>query len=80
MFICGIFDTSVCWYFKTKPESGPLTADLTTTVVHSFKLLRKDIKPVHLLNPLIHLFICWLIQSLNIYIYNQNYSTKIWCC
>jgi len=26
-------------------ESGPVTADLTTTVVHSYKLLMNDIKP-----------------------------------
>jgi len=28
-------------------ESGPVTADLTTTVVHSYKLLINDGKPVH---------------------------------
>jgi len=28
--------TSVCWQFKIRLESGTLTADLTSTVVHSF--------------------------------------------
>jgi len=42
----------VAWYFgvlarKTLLESGPVTADLTTTVVHSSKLLINDIKPDH---------------------------------
>jgi len=40
MFICGM----VCWHLKTQFESGPVTADLTTT-----KLLINDVKPVHLL-------------------------------
>jgi len=39
--------TSVCCYFKTWIESGPVTADLTTTVVHSSKLLINDVKPYH---------------------------------
>jgi len=39
--------TSVCWHTKTQLESGPLTSDLTTTVVHSFKLLINDVKPDH---------------------------------
>jgi len=34
MFICG---TSVCWQIKTCLESGPVTEDLTPTVVHSYK-------------------------------------------
>jgi len=41
MFICGMVlrcaDT-----FKTRLESGPVTADLTTTVLHSSKLLVND--------------------------------------
>jgi len=32
---------------KTSLESGPVTADLTTTVIHSYKLLINDVKPVH---------------------------------
>jgi len=28
-------------------ESGQVRADQTTTVVHSYKLLIKDVKPVH---------------------------------
>jgi len=34
--------TSVCWYLKTQDESGPVTADLTTT-----KLPINDITPVY---------------------------------
>jgi len=42
----------VAWYFgvlahKKKLESGPVTADLTTTVIHSSKLLINDVKPDH---------------------------------
>jgi len=32
---------------KTRFESGPVKANLTTTVVHSNKLLINDVKPVH---------------------------------
>jgi len=39
--------TSVCRHFKTRLESGPVTADLTTTVVHSSTLLINDVKPDH---------------------------------
>jgi len=39
--------TSVCWHCKTRLESGPVTADLTTTIVHSSKLLINDVKPHH---------------------------------
>jgi len=39
--------TSVCWHLKTRLESGRVTADLTTTVVHSSKLLTNDVKPDH---------------------------------
>jgi len=28
-------------------ESGPVTADLTTTVVHRYKLLRNHVKTLH---------------------------------
>jgi len=31
--------------------SGPVTADMTTTVVHNYKLLINDFKPVHSLTP-----------------------------
>jgi len=37
----------VCWYIKNWLESGPVTADLTTVVVHRYKSLKNDIKPVH---------------------------------
>jgi len=33
----------MCWYFKTRLESGPVTAHLTTTVVHSSNLLINDV-------------------------------------
>jgi len=39
-------------YIKTWLESGPVTADLTTTVVHSYKLLINDVKPDHSLTPI----------------------------
>jgi len=35
---------------KTRLESGPVTADLTPTVVHSSKLLINDVKPDHSLS------------------------------
>jgi len=37
----------VCWHIKTRFESGPVTADLTTTVVHSNKSLINDVKTIH---------------------------------
>jgi len=46
LFICGI----VIWCAGKLThgfESGPVTADLTTTVVHSYKLLINEVKPVH---------------------------------
>jgi len=46
MFICGMI-LWVCWDIKPRLESGPVTADLTTTVVHSSKLLINNVKPVH---------------------------------
>jgi len=45
MFIC-----SMILQIKTLLESGPVIADLTTTVVHSSKLLIVDVKPDHLLH------------------------------
>jgi len=46
MFICGmVFDGVIS--LKTRLESGPVTADLTTTVIHSYKLLINDVKPDH---------------------------------
>jgi len=39
--------TSVCWNLRPKLESGPVTADLTTTVVPSYKFLINDVKPVY---------------------------------
>jgi len=44
MFICSMVLHS--WHIKNQLESEPVTADLTTTVVHSYKLLIKDFKPV----------------------------------
>jgi len=40
------------WYVynKTRSEPGPITVDLTTTVVNSYKLLINDVKPVHSLD------------------------------
>jgi len=34
--------TPVCWHFKIGLQSGPVTAYLTTTVVHGYKLLIND--------------------------------------
>jgi len=42
--------TSVCWHIDNWLESGPVTVDLTTTVVHSYKLLINVIKPIQSLN------------------------------
>jgi len=44
--------TSVYWHIKTRLESGPVTADMTPTVVHSFKVLINDVKPDHSLTHL----------------------------
>jgi len=44
MFICGMVLGCV-GTFKTRLESGPVAADLTT-VVHSSKLLINDVKPI----------------------------------
>jgi len=48
---------SVCWSIKTRLESGPVTADLTTTLVHSSKLLINDVKPDHSLTLLLYIII-----------------------
>jgi len=40
--------TSVRWHLKTWLES--VTADLTTTVIHSSKMLINDVKPDHSLS------------------------------
>jgi len=59
--------TSVCWHIKTQLESGPVTTDLTTTVVHSYTLLTNDIKPVYSLtykaNNKWTLFILKVVQT-----------------
>jgi len=46
MFVCGRV-LRCAGTDKTRFESGPVTADLTTTVVHNFKLLINDVKPDH---------------------------------
>jgi len=38
--------TSVFWCLKSRLESGPVTAELTTTVVHSYKFLINDVQPI----------------------------------
>jgi len=48
----GVSCLSAAWYFsvlafKPQLESGLVTADLTTTVLHSYKFLIKDVKPVY---------------------------------
>jgi len=45
---------SVCWHIETWLESGPVTADLITTVVHSYKLLMNDFNTVHSLRNKAH--------------------------
>jgi len=47
--------TSVCWHILTGLECGPVTADLTSNIVHSSKLLINDVKPDHLLNTVMPL-------------------------
>jgi len=37
----------VCWHVKPWLESGPITADLKSTVVHRYVFLINDVKPVH---------------------------------
>jgi len=43
---------SVCWHKKTQLESGPVTADLTTNVAHSYKSLINNVEP--LLNNVVY--------------------------
>jgi len=37
----------ILWHLKIWLEFGPVTADLTTTVLYSYISLINDIKPVH---------------------------------
>jgi len=43
MFICGMV-LRCAGTIKARLESGPVTADLTTTVVHRCNLLMNDVK------------------------------------
>jgi len=45
MFICGIVLRCAGTY--TRLGAGSVTAEMTTTVVHGYKLLINDVKPVH---------------------------------
>jgi len=57
MFICGM--VLRCANIKKKRlKFGPVTADLTITVVHSSKLLLNDVKPDHSLTES-----CFLLSS-----------------
>jgi len=52
MSLDGVSCLSAAWYLgvlsrENGLDSGPVTADLTTTVVHSSKLLINDIKSDH---------------------------------
>jgi len=47
MFICGMVLRCADTPKQTRLESGPVTTDLTTTVVQSYSSLRNDVKPVH---------------------------------
>jgi len=44
MIICGLV-ILMCWHVKTRFESRQITADLTTTAIHSVKLQINDVKP-----------------------------------
>jgi len=46
MVICSML-LQCAGTLKTWVESGSVTADLTTTVIHSYKSMRHDIKPVY---------------------------------
>jgi len=46
VFICGVV-LRCAGTLKPRLESGPVTGDLTTAVVHSYKLLINDFKLVH---------------------------------
>jgi len=39
--------TLVYWQLKTPLESRPVTADMTTIVVHSYKLLINDVELIY---------------------------------
>jgi len=58
----------VCWHIEIRLESGPVTADLTTTVIHSSKLLINDIKPDH------SLYCVWLGTKCYIMTYYFGYG------
>jgi len=58
----------MCWHLNTRHKSGPVTTDLTTTVVHSYKLLINDVKP-QLLRSLTHPFLLWITHT---YIIGRN--------
>jgi len=60
MFVCGMVLRCAG---TVKPKSGPVTAGLTTTVVHSSKLLINDIKPVHSLIHLIARILTNLVEN-----------------
>jgi len=36
-----------CLHLNLRLESGPVTADMKTTVVHCYNLLINEVKPVH---------------------------------
>jgi len=55
--------TSMYWHLKNRIESGLVTADLTTAVVHSYKLLINNVKPVYS-----HSILCILISNLSFWI------------
>jgi len=49
--------TSVCWHMNPWLESGPVTADMTTTVVYSYKL-PINVKSLNLFTlSLVHMFV-----------------------
>jgi len=72
--------TSVCWPLKTQFESGPVTANLTTNVVYSYKSLINDVQPPVLLTHLIHmptiytichvLYVCLTFLPITLYLSN----------
>jgi len=55
----------VCWHFKPRFESGPVTADLTTTVVHSYTLKIHDVNSVHSLYKQVEEYIIMVNLSIN---------------
>jgi len=57
MLICGM----VLWYASTETrlQSLPGIADMTTTVVHSYKLLINDVKPIHSLTHIHYKALIW---------------------